>query len=128
MTALTEWNRYELRGIARQRAVDLFEQEIAYAELEEREAIVPVFAAKVILACAKDGQHRGQGRRRPSDSDMNRIRKLAVEQWMRDRATELQKTGVKRSHAKDKAAVEAQVKFGTGRSAGYIRRKAHTKS
>jgi|SRR5205809_4049287 len=80
------WEGYELRGIGRQRAVDLFDQEIAFAVLERRETItLPLFAAKVILACARDGQHRGQGRHHPPDSEMDRIAKATVVDYARAR-------------------------------------------
>ena len=126
-----EWDCYEWRGPKRSRAVELFAQQIAFAELEKQETItLPVFAAKVLLSCARDGQHKGQGRRRPPDSQTVRIMKRSVGQWTRQREEELVMTGMKRSRAKNQAAEDAQAEFGKriGLSAQYIKRKAHTKS
>ena len=55
-------------------------------DLQWRETItLPLFAAKVILACARDGQHRGQGRHHPPDSEMDRIAKATVVDYARAR-------------------------------------------
>lgn len=110
----------------RQRAVELLEQQIDFAELEKEETItLPVFGAKVILSCARDGQHKGQGRRRPRDTQMDRLAKRAVVGWACKRQDELVAAGLKTSRAKDQAATEAQANFGkrTGLSAPEIRRR-----
>jgi len=172
------WDHYEWRGPSRQRAVELFAQQIAYAELEKQETItlpphaanviyacakagarkgrgrgnamttrrhavetlrqqivneeitLPLHTARVLRACARDGQHKGRGRGRPPDSELNRIAKKSVSQWTREREDELVAHGHKSSRAKEQAAEEAQAQFYscTGRSAGYIKRKAHSKS
>ena len=80
---LPQWESYTW-GIDRQRAVELFEDEITRAGLEKRETVtLPVFAAKVVLSCAKDGQHRGQGRRHPPESARDRVAKRAVINYAR---------------------------------------------
>jgi len=90
MMTLPQWDSYVLGGIDRQRAVELFEDEITTALLEGRETVaLPVFAAKVILSCAKDGQHRAQGRRRPPESTSNRVAKRAVILYAQQRWAEL---------------------------------------
>ena len=96
MIALSQWDSYTL-GIDRQRAVELFEEEISRALLERQQTIeLPVFAAQVILACAKDGQHRGQGRRRPPKSENDRIARIALIKYARQRWAELKwKRGAK---------------------------------
>ena len=126
-----EWDHYEFGGLTRQLAVEIFDRQIAWAELDKEGSIkLPVFVAKLILACAKAGQHKGQGRGRPPDSEKDRISKRAIEEMTRARGAELTTQGLKRSRAKDQAVEEVQAKFGrrTGRSAAYAKRKAHSKS
>jgi hypothetical protein len=97
---LPQWESYTW-GIDRQRAVELFEDEITTAWLEKRETVtLPVLAARVILSCAKDGQHRGQGRQRPPESANARVARRAVVSMAQQRWAEL---GWKRG-AKLKAA------------------------
>jgi hypothetical protein len=74
--AISDWESYEIvcadgkaaadvKRDLRQRAVEIFEDEIEFALFENRRIIaIPVFAAKVILICAKDGARKGQGRGR----------------------------------------------------------------
>ncbi len=102
MMALRQWDSYTW-GIDRQRAVELFEDEITTAVLEDRETIaLPVFAARVILACAKDGQHRGQGQRRPRENENTRIARQAIIKYAQQRWAELGwRRGTKRQAAQD---------------------------
>lgn len=86
---LPQWDSYTW-GINRQRAVELFEDEITRAVLEKRETVtLPVFAARVVLSCAKDGQHRGRGRRRPPESTHDRVARRAVVSTAQQRWAEL---------------------------------------
>jgi hypothetical protein len=102
MMALPQWDSYTW-GIGRQRAVELFEEEISRALLERQETIeLPIFAAQVILSCAKNGQHRGHGRQRPPESENDRIAKRAIVLYARRRWAELGwKRGTKLQAAKD---------------------------
>jgi hypothetical protein len=121
----TDWESYEWTTLERQHAVELFAKQISYSELENAETItLPIRAAKVILASARDGQHKGQGRRRPRDSDMDRIAKRTVIQWARDRKAQLVKEGARPGAAEEQAATEARDEFGkrTGLSEDYIKR------
>ncbi len=127
---MTEWHHHQWR-LGRQQAVELFAQQIAFAELENAEMItLPLSAAKILLACARDGQHKGGGRRRPPDNQMDRVAKRAVIRCAQERMTRLvEEEGWKPRDAKNKAAEEAQERFGkrTGLSADTIKRSLKSK-
>jgi len=110
----------------RRHAVETLRQQI----VNEGEITLPLHTAKIILSCARDGRHKGQGRRRPPDSEGDRIAKRTVTTLIGERAAELVAKGMKPSRAKEKAAEEAQAGYGKriGRSAGYMKRKAFSKS
>ncbi len=105
---IPQWDSWTLGGLDRQRAVELFEEEITMAVLEDRETItIPVFGAKVVLACAKDGQRRGQGRRRPPESENDRVARRAIIAMARQRWAELGwRRGTKLQAARDVIAEE----------------------
>jgi hypothetical protein len=62
-TSFVNWGSYEWAGVDRQRAVEMFGEQIAYAVMLNEETItLPPHAAKVLYACAKAGARKGRGR------------------------------------------------------------------
>jgi hypothetical protein len=133
-TDLVGWDSYEWAGLDRQRAVEMFEEQIGYAVLMDEETVtIPIFAAKVLLVCARDGQHKREGRRRPRDTQHARLAKLAAVHWARRRKAELVAGGIKATganSAEDQAAEEAREllsKRGVKLKVETIRRRMQSK-
>ena len=92
---MSDWESYEIawadgkaaaevKRDLRQRAVEMFGEQIAYAELLNEGAItLPLHAAKVLHACAKAGARKGQGR-----GNAMTIRRRAVEMFGQQIANE----------------------------------------
>ena len=107
--------------ISRQDAVDLHEIVHAvrksrirrYGKDDPRTVFaLPLAVEKLILACAKDGLHTGQGKGRPRSSAVHDFKMRAIVTWAQDRRDELHANGMKKTghnSAEDQAADEARV-------------------
>jgi hypothetical protein len=89
---------------------------------------LPLYEWEHIVAAAKSGLHKGQGRGRPTDSRWQRNRKRKIAMWARGRKDQLIASGMKATgtnSAEDQAAEEARVlalDFGVYVAASTIKR------
>jgi hypothetical protein len=117
-------------GLTRADAVEWLEAQIIRARHRSADHVgLSLPEAQLILAAAKAGQHKGQGRRRAPDTRGDRVRKQAIVAWAKRRhgellATETMAPWDAEQKAAEEAAELAHQRYGLAAfSASTIRRR-----